>query len=73
MFNQITLMGRIISLKNNILVFKCSNKTFRVNVKELPQTKMIQGATIALTGILEPRGNTTLNTIKVKKILYIAD
>ena len=72
MHNQITLIGKVISLKNNILVLKCTNKIFRINIKNI-QAAPTEGSIIAISGSLEPRAKSTLNKIKVKKILYLGE
>lgn len=76
MVNQFTILGKITAISHSILVLKCENKTFRINIKDFPKTsinKLTVNTNIAISGSLEPRVNSTYNKLKIKKLYFIGE
>lgn len=73
MYNIVNLIGKVISLKNNILVLKCNDNIFKINIKNIAQENIQPNKTIAISGYIKPLGDSTLTKIKITKILIIGE
>ena len=76
MLNQFTIIGKVLSISHSILVLKSDNKTFKINIKDFPKTsinKIAINQMIAISGSREPRANSTLNKLKIKKLYFIGE